>query len=373
MMREDYIISQETRVKQLGVFELRGLAREIGIPSPTTKKREQLIKLILEKFKNGFTTDVQEKRKGRPFKKLSTIDEIVFSMTEDNNDKAMTFENIMLFAQDTHNFTNRPSSKETIELEAIVRKDKDGFNANNKEKWIYFNEDSESYKKLRQGDKVKVQAQLIGQGNQYQANQILEINDIEAEKYVKGQYTQRKEVLSNQILEINGLKIHAGKRNAIMLSEDVYENNDFSNLVSYCRQNEINLIVLGINTSFEDQVYFKDFDFDNFTTKYGTDNNVNLNVILDAISYAENLILRGKNVLIYLLDIMEIVRLSDRCFGHTDGNRSNNTMIIIQKIMELGRSFQDGGHSTMLIGYNELDKDQPLLKSEVLRVCKLIK
>ena len=36
----------ELEVKKLGIFELRGLAREVGVSSPTTKKREELIDLI---------------------------------------------------------------------------------------------------------------------------------------------------------------------------------------------------------------------------------------------------------------------------------------------------------------------------------------
>ena len=42
-MKKDQREGKELLVRQLGVFELRGLARELGITSPTTKKRDELI------------------------------------------------------------------------------------------------------------------------------------------------------------------------------------------------------------------------------------------------------------------------------------------------------------------------------------------
>ena len=93
---------QELLVKQLGIFELRGLARELGIPSPTTKKRDELIKLILLKFENGDIVDDKGKRKGRPCKKLSTINDIVSTIANQFNEKnaqPLVFETLVTFAQ----------------------------------------------------------------------------------------------------------------------------------------------------------------------------------------------------------------------------------------------------------------------------------
>ena len=79
-MKKDQREEKELLIKQLGVFELRGLARELGIISPTTKKRDELIELILNKFDEGNIIDSNGKRKGRPYKKLSSLDDIMNSM-----------------------------------------------------------------------------------------------------------------------------------------------------------------------------------------------------------------------------------------------------------------------------------------------------
>lgn len=374
MIKDNVDKMQELKVKELGVFELRGLAREIGIPSPTTKKREELISLILEKFKSGFTLESKEKRKGRPFKKLTSIDDLVLTITDDNANKPLTFENIMLFAQDMPAFLVDDSTEDMLEIDAIVRRDREKLIANYKEKWIYFKDDEGSYKKLRQGDKVKVVAQSMGQ-NQYLANKILKINDIDEKDYSPCDISKRKEILANQVLEIGSINLSVGRRNAMMFNEDIFENKVFSSLVNYCVSNNTKLVVLGVNTSFESQVYLQDFKIENFTTKYGTDNTINFNVVIDAITYVENLIARGEKVIMYVLDIMEIIRLSDRCFTPPDEKitHTSGTMTILLKIMELGQAFQDGNHSTLLLGYNELDKDEQILKNEVLRVSKLVR
>ena len=78
--KNDYV-DREILVYDLGIFELRGLARKLGVPSPTTKKRDELISLILEKIKSGDVIDQTGKKKGRPFKSLSAIDEIYSSIT----------------------------------------------------------------------------------------------------------------------------------------------------------------------------------------------------------------------------------------------------------------------------------------------------
>lgn len=376
MMNENNDIKQESKVKELGVFELRGLARELGISSPTTKKREELISLILEKLKSGFVLDSKERRKGRPFKKLSAIEDIVSYMTEEVQDREQpsTFESIVMFAQEVPNYATQSLDEETLNIEAIVRKDKHCYKANNREKWVLFKEDEVNYNKLRQGDKVQVEAKSTTQKNHYLANKILKINDIDADNYKPQEYQDLNEVISREVIKVGDISIDIGKRNAIKLKEDIYENDNFELLAKYCEKNNIKFVVLGINTSFEDQIMFQNIQFENFTTRYGTDNITNFNELINAITYTENLIMNGKDTILFILDIMEIIRLIDRYFDFKEEQiiRTNNTKIILYKIMELGRAYQDGHSSTLLIGYNELDKDDSILKSEVLRISKLI-
>ena len=93
----------ELEVKKLGIFELRGLAREVGVPSPTTKKREELIDNILDRINKGGLDEVVVTKKGRPFKKLAVVDNLLNNMTlQDkfsNQTKLISYEDILSFAQ----------------------------------------------------------------------------------------------------------------------------------------------------------------------------------------------------------------------------------------------------------------------------------
>ena len=92
-------------ISGLGIYELRGVARALGVPSPTTKKRDYLIDSIMSLLKNDNVEVVQNVTKGRPFKKLESVDTIL-NLLGDNNIKEIelpkeySYENIILFAQE---------------------------------------------------------------------------------------------------------------------------------------------------------------------------------------------------------------------------------------------------------------------------------
>ena len=86
-------------VRSLGIYELRGLARVLGIKSPTTKVREQLIENILVTLVKGKPTEPQMSRKGRPYKKLAHLDNIV-SMIANQPTTEVSFETVSEFNQE---------------------------------------------------------------------------------------------------------------------------------------------------------------------------------------------------------------------------------------------------------------------------------
>ena len=179
---------KELMVRELGVFELRGLARELGIASPTTKKREELIDSILNIVKNGESIEHTGKRKGRPYKKLSSIDEIVSSMTNENNTVSdiIEFESLLTFAQEIPIFGNFDNTEMGI-FEGIIRTNNENyfsFYDKTYDKWVFIRNDIENYDKLNTGDKVKVEAKGLGNQSQYEAVKILLVNETEINKYI---------------------------------------------------------------------------------------------------------------------------------------------------------------------------------------------
>mgnify|MGYP002802559128 CR=1 FL=1 len=372
MIKEENNNKQELLVRELGVFELRGLAREVGVPSPTTKKREELISLILQKFKDGMVVDPKRKAKGRPYKKLSSIEEIVSTMTNaaENNIKPMTYESIITFTQELPKF-NLSDDDTTYVLEGIARQNEDYMLFCCEDKYVYI-KDIDYAEKLRVGDKVKVEARSIGGKKNYIATKILSINKIETKNYQTKVSDNGEEIISNQTFPYGETKIFVGRRNAYLFKEDLYENDSFASLTKYCKENSINLLVLALNTSYENQIIFKNLEFENFTTPYGSSNIVNFNKVIDTINYAQNLIEHGENVIIFILDIVEVLRALDKCFVNEKGSEHcEQTIIIADKILSLGKAYKESS-STIVLGYNKQDKDEKYLNENILRISKKI-
>ena len=87
-------------IRELGVFELRALARQLGVSSPTTKKREELISLIIEARKDGKLIDDSFPKRGRPFKRLNVLDHIANKITPEVSNEKLDFVSVVKFAQE---------------------------------------------------------------------------------------------------------------------------------------------------------------------------------------------------------------------------------------------------------------------------------
>ena len=115
---------------------------------------------------------------------------------------------------------------------------------------------------------------------------------------------------------------------------------------------------------------FKECKFENFTTEYGTGLEINFNNIIDCINYVDKLNEIGSKVLVFVLDIIEVLRVLSKCFKKNTSDDEDMTNIVLQKLMELGKAYSDGSYSTILIGYSELDKDNEIIVNEILKVSK---
>lgn len=366
---------KEFMVRELGVFELRGLARELGIASPTTKKRDELIDLILNILKNGESIEHAGKRKGRPYKKLSSIEEIVNSMTSENakNSDTFEYESLLTFAQELPSFGDYNNSENGI-FDGIIRSG-DGyftFYDRNLNKWVYIKSDIENYEKLISGDKVKVEAVGLCSDNQYEATKIISIDDVPADKYVPRIIEKGEEIICNDAFDFAGGSAKIGRRNAYEKEEDIYENDNFNNLVKYCKQNDLKLIVLGLNTSFENQIVFKNEQYiENFTTVYGTKCMENFNVVIDAINYCQRLLNSGEKVVLFITDIIDVLRNVNECFAKDNKDYTEQSLVIVRKLLTLGRAYKST-NCTLIICYNSLDINDKFLINEVLKISKKI-
>lgn len=361
----------EILINELGVFELRGVARQLGVHSPTTKKREELINLIQEAIKSGATLKDNFPKRGRPFKKLNILDGI--SEKINNEVLKIDFSNtrkVVNFAQDgSFNYDYE-------EVVGIIQK----YNYNIEMRdiatgtLVKFEKADELEDILQLGDKVK--ASVIKGDDIYLATRVLSVNGQDFSTYKSKFFEKGNAIISAEKVPFATGEAVVGRRNLFKLDRELFETRYLQDLYLECQKEGFEFILLAANTSFENEIVFGKLPTTNkFIAAYGTDNLINYHKILDALNYAENLVNRGKKVILFVADIIEIVRSLDRYFDGASNNVEKHdeaTLFIVQKLLRFARAYENGCDGTVIMCYNDVDSDNNFLVKDVLKISNRI-
>ena len=359
---------KEIVVKGLGVYELRALARELGVPSPTTKKRDQLISLILQSFENGGKKEVIQQKRGRPFKRLASLDGIVSSVAQNDEKEEIKYESIIRFAQE-----NKPlisSLGQVNRVQGVARKNEDkvvvySFDGKNKA----FVENLDYAEKIISGDIVEISGQKINGTEDYNAVAICTINGQIASVYQPADYAHGQMMISKKQIPTPMFSLFEGRRNACLTELDLYENEAFVELIQYANLSQSKLVVIGANTSFENKIFFKQqgIKYD-FTSDYDESPAHILRQTINALNLAETAFNAGESVIIVVADMGGLLQGLEKNF---EGEPySQETQVIARKLISLAGSFESGKSCTLVLFYNDLDKNDQFLHNDILRICK---
>lgn len=369
----------ELEVKKLGIFELRGLAREVGVSSPTTKKREELIENILDRIYSGQLDDVVVTKKGRPYKKLAVVDNILNSMTlQDqfvNQSRPLSYEDILSFAQVMPVVSN--VGNEFGFFDGVVRKNCNSdlymFYDNKTSQAIFIPNELKFVELVENGDYIECKAKRIN-SNQFFATEIIKINDIEAKNYKYNKIDLGEQIISSEFLPYDDKKVFVGRRNLVILKENFYENTSFDALNNFALKNKYKIVYLSLNSSIEDQIKLRSIKGQVLSTKFDDQSIQSLNKVIDCINLCENLLSRGEKILLVVPDIINVVRALDYCFINESKmyGHSMQSIILMQKLLSLGRAYQAGANITLLVGCDEIDKNDEFVTNQLYKICKLI-
>lgn len=373
----------ELEVKKLGIFELRGLAREVGVSSPTTKKREELIDLILEKLNKGQIEDIVGSKKGRPFKKLAVVDNILSNMTVQefggnfsSQNKAYSYEDILAFAQVMPIISN--VEQQILNSCGIIRKsitnDMFMFYDFKTNQAVFLPVELKFVDKVKNGDIVSVKAKKIN-NNQFFATEILSINNVEAPKYLNRSFNKGQQIISEKVLPFANKNLFIGRRNLVELKENFYENKNFDILYKSAIEKGYKVVMLSLNSSIEDELKMQSMkDAVILSTKFNDDCDRSLNKAVDCVSLCENLVENGEKVLLIVPDMINVIRAIDCCFMEEKKmyEHAMQSIVVAQKILSLGAAYENNCDITLLVGYDQLDKNDLFLNNQLYKICKII-
>ncbi len=365
----------EEMVKDLGIFELRAVARQLGVPSPTTKKREELILLIKESVRESGPIELNDQKRGRPYKKLNVLDNLTNKLSLENKPYVPEYNSILAFHQE-----EKPLLMTDDELyikEGIVRKTDTatGFFDLRSGDLVFLSDTLDIRAEVNTGDKIKVESKRVAEANYYLSSKIIEINDVKIDEYISKLSPKGNDIIDERYIPFaDNKRIMVGRRNLYLLEEDIYENNFYRNLYEYCNKNGFEIITIGANIPFEDNIYFNNLKIkNNFTMVYGSDAEQINNRVIDGINYAERQRELGKEVVVFVADVVEVLRSFDRNFELQAGEQhAQKTIIIFKKLLEFAKSNSNHSSGTLIMGYCDGDKDDKFLMNDIFKISKKI-
>ncbi len=372
---------REFLIHSLGVFELRALARELGIASPTTKKREELISLIFDILKDGSQMKIKAHKRGRPFKKLSSVDAIVSSVQSIPKQEEATISGVVTFMQEEASFNTFCGN--TTTFEGFVRIAKDGrlclFDV---DAWAsaYIPDNIYGIEQLKLGAKVKISASLNSNDNYYEATAILEIEGVKFQDLANTEVELGDEVIGYNDIKFGNLTAKEGRRNVYSFDEELFEDDKFKSLVNFCEDNDYQLKVLSIDTPYENQVLFKSLDIqDTFITNYGDNDGEGINKVVDVANHAKYQTELGKKVVVFVPDVITVLRKVDEFIkkSHSENKelvcqngRSEFAIIVMQNLLSIAKAYSNGYSTTLIMGYNKIDEDDKFLTTDIFKISK---
>lgn len=377
--QENQDLHRQALDAELGIFELRNVGRALGVISPTTKKRSELIDLIMDKIYNTDCTKVKVSKKGRPCKSLTNINEILAKVTGSDiidslptQRRPLKYEDVVVFAQDVPVFSEVDDKADLFS--GVIRKtDIIAYLIDTKlgTKIFIAKREMDEFR-LNAGDYVEIMASKINSQEEYLATNILKVNGEDIALRRNRIIEAGQPIISMEKLVFGEHEVFCGRRNLIQVKSNIFENDNFVKFANACAQNDYDLITLSLNTGFEDRIVFNSISsMLNMTTSYGSGFDEGFNKVIDTIAYAERLLQIGRKCVIFVSDIISLINTLDRCFDESDllHEHKVKSIVIVQKLISLGKALSNGASVTLIMTYREEDKNDKFIYNELNRVC----
>lgn len=378
-------------LKNLGVYELREIARTLGVISPTTKKRDILCKEILEISSGKVKVETKQSNKGRPPKSVTKISNLVKEFIPEevlNLQKPVSnsYSNILKLAQDPSvflgsNFENRKQiygylNSVNGNFYLINLKNVDIF----KSLVFYLPNDLIKKYNLRDGDKIFAIGKMAETVNCGLIDKIISINDINLENW---NASERKnfDVSCCEVpikkTTVFGKEIKIGERTISFYKTDedaIFSIlNEIENLVVL---NNEKLVFLGVEIAPEIIYYGKSKqNLEMFATSYYNSLEESHNAIINALNFCNSMLKDGFNVRFFIFDAFGLLTRLDQYFASeasTYLGHKISSVQMVKKAVGSGKVLSCGGAITSHSICFENEKENEFVKTELGKIAKII-
>ncbi len=348
-------------LEELGIHELRTLARSVGVKSPTSKKRQVLIDEI-KQIKSGQVKPQFNTHFGRPVKNHGNQDNLIskyitmgdeeleskFETADDDNFGKIKFE------QNLKDFDGEACSK-LIDVMGYVRKtQKNGYYFLNYKKIaqkIYIvieEEDIEKYNIL-EGDIITGYASLNPKTNFAKLKSVIAVN---GNNPLENVYDKDKDyILPQTVIDENGFKLGQSKLVCVQNRDDsINFINEKSNSLKI---NNAKFVALGVDISIETKLKFDRIQ--NLIQVTSMNEEAALfskDTIIDAINVVNSLYYHGYNVVLFVPNLFHIYDILDEAYAG-NGKHSEEVIMLIKKLLSQCKASNDSSITIYGMYYNE--------------------
>lgn len=380
-------------LNSLGIYELRELARSIGVSSPTTKKREELCNEIL-KISSGEQKVLHNiSKRGRPPKTITKISKIVKDFIPEEILKLQkpieneSYANILMLAQNP-SILKRINSDDIKKIYGYVNSISGHYYINNlkinelfKTSTFYIPNELVDKFFLREGDKIIALARNSDDYNCGIVDEIIFINDVESKLW-----NSKRKFININTCEIPKIEtkifntvIKRGERTLSFFKDDeeaiLKIIDEIEKLSKDENKNEI-FVFLGVEIAPEVIFYGKTKNnLEMFSTSYTNNLEDSYNSIINAINYCKTQLKDGNSIRFFIFDVVGIITRLDQYFANHDATYLGHNVMgvqLVKKLVGMGKAIsQDLTLTSHAIAFDK-QKDDELIKNELIKITKII-
>lgn len=357
---------EDRKIEDLGIYELRVLARQVGVKSPTSKKREELlvaIKNILEGKQDPYT---RKDGRGRPTKMTATIDEFssVLVPSNLNYDMQSDHEDYVLNKDFDKNFVlmqqyaayHEDSNDNQMIVEGLVDSNRMGVYILRTQCYDYSNEDVFISNQFVQEGKVMVGDHIVGLAAYVKGQNtrtLVRIDKLNGEEYKEFQRSEPH--LSNtttpKYYSIKQQKLVLGKRTLWMYKNRQNLNEKAIEIYQNLTEKKVHVFNLNLNNLDCDGMFETDYYHYVPVAFVKEASSVYLATKMTFLR-ANVLARKGEKVLILFSSISSYLKTAYQS-GEEQKNKVEFVMRSLKEYLSYSKIFDNGGSLTILCLENE--------------------
>lgn len=388
MIQNDKIISAEI-LNKLGIYELRELARSMGIPSPTTKKRKELCEQILKVSTGEKKIEIKKNNKGRPPKSVTKmvsfvnefVPEDILRVQKQSNDD-IEDNNILTFAQNP----SINDFKEEKQVIGYINSINNYFYVKNikvfnefKDLIFYIPEDIVKKYSLREGDKILADGRMAKTCYCGIIENIIKINNEEVKVYSELKARNSFDLSNYEIPSIKETFLeHEIKKGERILTFFNNQEEAIVKLLEELNKSNEKVIILGLELAPEIIYYIKsktNIDIEAFTTNFYNSLEDNYNAITNSLNHISTLLKDGKSIKFIIFDIMNILSRLDLYYAKENNcfmGHSISSIQMLKKLIGTGKAFSKDLQVTTISIAFENERNNELIKTELSKIFSKI-